>query len=221
MSLKKLLALFIAADVVLGAIAYFVVFYSTPGTYDIANSPLPTTGTLPATSTIALATSTASSTQASTSSAAGLGTPSTSTVTGNPSNAVYATDYAIPYPITWSETDASISVMGASLQGNQFTLKLAVAMGNVLQCVPLNIRLLADEKGDFAAPITQQFTFPETNSCEGAPGATYTDQQIVFDTDSIPFPAFFTTGGVSNIFFQVATTSAGGLNVTIPQASGQ
>ena len=110
--------------------------------------------------------------------------------------------------------------MGATLQGNQLTLNLAIAMGNIAQCIPLNIRMLQDEQGDLAAPITPQFTFPESGACTGAPGATYTDQQVVFTVDPTMFPLFLTTGGASNIFFQIATTTAGGLTVNVPQKSG-
>ena len=175
------------------------------------------------TSSVALATA-ASSTASSSTQSSTIPT-STSTVlsgtpTGNPAQSIYSTDYAIPYPVTWTEGDASISVMGAALQGNQLVLKLAVAVGNTTQCIPLNIRMLLDEQGNLAAPITPQFTFPESGACEGAPGATYTDQQAVFDVDPTAFPLFFTTGGASNIFFQISTTTYGGLNVNIPQTSG-
>ena len=218
MSLKKVFIVLVVLDVVLGIIAYVVVFYSSPGTYDVAALPIPATTILPATSTIALAapSSTATSTETSISSGIGMATTSIGTILGNPSTANYGTAYGIPYPVNWAEGDASISVMAASLQGNQLTFNLVVAMGNTMQCVPLNIRMLVDEQGDLVAPVTPQFTFPESNACQGAPGATYTDQAIVFDVDPTAFPLFFTTGGASNLFFQVATTSDGGLTATIP-----
>jgi hypothetical protein len=224
MSLKKILLIIVVADLVLATIAYFVVFYNTPGTYEVATSPIPTTSTILSSSSIALASGTASSsipTSTATIGSASSSTGATGTSSGNPSQSVYATAYAFPYPLNWSEGDASISIMGAALQGNQLTLELAVAIGNSMQCVPLNVKMLIDEQGDLASPITPQFTFPETNSCEGAPGATYTDQQAIFNVDLTAFPLFFTTGGASNIFFQVATTTDGGVSVTTQNTSGQ
>jgi len=219
MSLRKILLIIVVADLVLATIAYFVVFYNTPGTYEVAMSPLSSANTPPPSSTVPLGTGAASSTPSSTiptsTSTVLSGTPG-----GNPSQSIYNTDYAIPYPVTWTESGAGISVMGASLQGNQLTLKLAVAMGNVEQCIPLNIRLLVNEQGDLAPPVTPQFTFPESGACEGAPGATYTDQQVVFDVDPTISPLFFTTGGASNVFFQISTTTYGGLNVSVLQKSG-
>ncbi len=220
MSLRKILLVIVVIDFVLATIAYFVVFYNTPGTYEVATSPLPTTSTSYPTSSLALATTTVSSTTESSTIPISTSTVTGGTPVGNPSQSIYASDYAIPYPLSWAESDASISIMGATLQGNQLTLNLAIAMGNIAQCIPLNIRMLQDEQGDLAAPITPQFTFPESGACTGAPGATYTDQQVVFTVDPTMFPLFLTTGGASNIFFQIATTTAGGLTVNVPQKSG-
>jgi hypothetical protein len=223
MSFRKILLIIVVVDLVLATLAYFIVFYNTPGTYEVASSPLPTTSTALPSSSIALAdgSDAASSSQSSTiptstSTIVGIGTPA-----GNLAESLYATDYAVPYPLTWAEGDASISIMGASLQGTQLTFELAVAMGDTTQCVPLNIRELVDEKGTLAAPVTPQFTFPETGDCEGAPGATYTDQQVIFSINPAAMPIFFTTGGASNIFFEAATTTDGGLDVSIPSATGQ
>ncbi len=225
MSLKKILLIIAVVDLVLATIAYFVVFYNTPGTYDVATSPLPTTSTVLPSSTLGLApgvgSSTASSTTSSTIPTSTVGAYPTSTPTGNPSQSIYASDYAPPYPVNWIESNASMSIMGASLQGNQLTFELAIAVGDTTQCIPMNMRMLVDEQGDLATPETPQFTFPETNSCEGAPGATYTDQQVVFNVDPTMLPLFFTTGGASNIFFEVATTTGGGLDVSVPSASGE
>lgn len=217
MSLKKILLIIAVVDLVLATIAYFVVFYNTPGTYTVANSPLPAT-TLP-TSTLGFGSSTPSSTIPT--STASVNSPTaSSTPTGNPSQSIYGSDFTPPYPLSWTEGNASLSIMGAELQGNQLIFKLAVAMGNAMACVPLNVRMLIDEEGHLAAPITQQFTFPESDSCNGAPGATYTDQQVVFNVDPTTMPIFFTTGGASNIFFSVATSTDGGLSITRPSASG-
>jgi hypothetical protein len=217
MSFRKILLIIVVLDLVLATFAYFVVFYNTPGTYEIANSPLPSTSTFPASSTIALASTTASSSIPTSSSTI---TSSPSVSSGNPAASSYSTSFGIPYPLTWSEGNTSISIMGTSLQGTQLTFQLAVAIGNTMQCVPLNIRILTDEQGDLAAPITPQFAFPETGNCQGAPGATYTDQQVIFNVNPASGPFFFTTGGASNIFFEVSPKSDGGLNVSIPSTNG-
>ncbi|HVM77243.1 MAG TPA: hypothetical protein VMU07_03770 [Candidatus Paceibacterota bacterium] len=210
MSLKKILSVIALVDLVLALIAYFVVFYNTPGTYVVANSPLPTTSTVLSTSTAATASGTAPSS-----------IPTSTISIGSGSGTAYDTEFTPPYPLNWQESGATISVMGAALQGNQLTLKLAVAMGNAMACIPLNLRMLVDEEGNLAAPLTPQFTFPETDSCNGSPGATYTDQQVVFGVDPTAMPFFFTTGGASNIYFEVTTSSNNGLAVFQPSANGQ
>ena len=56
MSLRKILLTIVVADLVLATIAYFVVFYNTPGTYDVVTSPLSTTSALYPTSTATVGT---------------------------------------------------------------------------------------------------------------------------------------------------------------------
>jgi len=135
---------------------------------------------------------------------------------------VFAANYTAPYPVTWKEDNEQFSLLGASLQSDQLTLTLAIQMGSVVECVPVNVRLIADESGTQKTPDSPaggSFTFPDTQSCTGTPGATYSEQ-LVFTVTGVPSPYLFTTGGASNTFFNVATDTAGNLDVTLPGTSG-
>ncbi len=149
---------------------------------------------------------------------------------GNASNTVatvppgtFASDYSAPYPATWTEGRENFAITGAALQGNQLTLSLAIKMGTAAECVPVNLRLVADESGTLAppnSPASGTFTFPDTQSCNGTPGATYS-QSITFTiAPSAAPPYLFTTSGTSNVFFTVATNTANGLDIVLPGNSG-
>jgi hypothetical protein len=211
--MKRALIILSSIAVGLGIISFFVVFYSG-GTY-LVNSPLPSDSTYA--SSTASTSSTASSTLADASSSA---SSTNGGLSDNSSTlAEYASDYSQP-PIAWSEGAETLSVTGATLSGSQLTLKLSVQMGSAAECVPLNVRLVADEKGNLAAPLNAQFAFPESGTCEGTPGATYGDQEIVFTVDPATLPLVFTTGGTSNKFFELSTTPQGGITIAPPPTSG-
>jgi hypothetical protein len=123
-------------------------------------------------------------------------------------------------PITWTQGNEAISVTGASIAGADLTLDIQVAMGSVAECVPLNVRLIADEQGDLSPPITPQFTFPDSGNCNGTPGETYAAQPIVFTlANPDTFPIILTTGGTANILFEVNQNSDGSLSVQLPPSS--
>lgn len=95
-------------------------------------------------------------------------------------------------------------------------------MGSVPECVPLGLRLVVDEAGTLRAPVVPSnavFNFPDTQSCAGTPGAAYS-QSVIFDMSGAAAPFLLTTGGTTNIFFQVATTSPNGIEVVLPSRSG-
>lgn len=209
--MKLTLIILASAAVVLGLIAFFVVFYGG-GTYAVVSNGSGTFGAGSTSTTPLLALSPPSSTASST-------TLSTLSVASGTS-ASFATNYSSP-PVTWTEGNETMAVEGASFDGvSQLTLMLQVVMGTSTECVPLNLRLLIDEEGDLAAPETTQFTFPESGNCEGASGATYNSVPVIFTVDPTKFPLFITTGGASNIFLEVATTSYGGVEVTLPSTQG-
>lgn len=81
----------------------------------------------------------------------------------------------------------------------------------------MNMRLVTDESGDLETPTPQQFSFPDTNDCNGTPNTMYNTQAISFAMgQNLNAPFLLTTGGGSNIFFEVATTTDGGVSVTLP-----
>ncbi len=88
---------------------------------------------------------------------------------------------------------------------------------------PGNLRLVADESGTLKAPdspASGTFTFPDTKNCNGHSGLTYSEPVTFTIDSSIASPYLFTTGGASNIFFNVATNSVGGVDVALPSHSG-
>ena len=203
--MKRALIILSSLAAILGVISFFVVFYSG-GNY-VVSSPLPSNSTY-STSTAANASSSASSTLANASSTSGSSTL-----------AEYASDYS-QSPVSWGEGAETISITGANLSGSQLTLKLSIQMGSVAECVPMNVRLVANEKGDLTAPLTTQFSFPESGTCQGTPGAAYSNQEIVFTVDPTTLPLVFTTGGTSNKFFELSTTPQGGITIAPPPTSG-
>jgi len=205
MTLKNVLITLASVAVVLGGISFYVVFYGSGGTY-VVTSPLgSSTGGSPSSTAFAFSSSTASSTASSS-----LTTGSSSTIITQ-SGAV---------PITWQEGNETMSITGASLSGTQLTLNVQVQMGSVSECVPMNLRLVTDENGDLAAPLTPQFSFPDSGTCSGTPGETYSDQQVVFTVaDPTAFPFILTSGGTANLIFEVNTDSSGNLSVELPPES--
>jgi hypothetical protein len=97
-----------------------------------------------------------------------------------------------------------------------------VMVGSIPQCVPINVRLISDEQGDMVTPTSPtQTNFPLiTSTCEGTPNTLYPGQPLTFTVDPANMPFLFLTGGTSNIYFEVTTTTSGGLDVAIPQQSG-
>ena len=206
--LKTILVISWSAALALGVLSLIVVFYPA-GSYQ----PV----VVQATSTMTFnGLSSSSTVLASTS--LGLPTTTTSLPPGD-----YATSYTAPYPVTWTQGDESFSVTGASLQANALTVALSVQVGTTADCVPLNLNLVADESGTMQAPSSPagpDFIFPDTGTCEGTPGATYSESVSFTLGTAIPSPFLLTTGGTANVFFEAATTTAGGVTITLPSDSG-
>ncbi len=66
----------------------------------------------------------------------------------------FSSNFSAPYPVTWSEGQSSFAISGATLTGNELTLLVNVTVGEIPQCVPINLRLISDEQGDMAAPTS-------------------------------------------------------------------
>lgn len=209
MNLKNLLITLTSIAVVLGLITFYVVFYANTGTY-VVNSDTSTNNVF-SSSTANLASSTASSTSSLASSSA---SSSIGTAAGQ-----FTSNYSTP-PITWTQGNEAMSVTNATLSGTQLTLELQIIMGSVAECVPLNLKLVADEKGTLAPPVTTQFTFPDSGTCAGTPGETYSDQQVIFSVDPSALPLILTTGGTPNTLLEINTTSTNGLIIELPPSAG-
>lgn len=200
--------------VVLGIITYFSLFFGpqivqpnqiAQNSQAAQNSPQ--------------STSTASSTATSSAFLGGGGAGST-TDTSSPQ--VYQTTLTAPYPITWTEGQPQLAIMGATLQDDQLVLNVNIQMGAVAQCVPINLRLITDEQGNMLAPnapATQNFPLAPDGTCQGNPQSAYSEN-VTFTVNTANTPFLFSTGDPANAFFEIATTSAGGLQVIVPQKNG-
>ncbi|MGC9968545.1 MAG: hypothetical protein ABSC29_02325 [Minisyncoccia bacterium] len=204
--LKITLLVFSAVAVALGILTALILFFPTgsyepvivrgPGAVSFSNFPSSTTS----------------------SSASNASTTPISMIPGN-----FASEYPPPYPVTWAEGHETFSITGAAFQGNQITFSLAIEMSSVSECVPANLRLVTDESGTLeppSSPAGSTFTFPDTQNCGGTPGATYSQSVTFAVGPSVAVPFLFTTGGASNVFFTVATDTAGSVDVALPSRSG-
>lgn len=137
-------------------------------------------------------------------------------------SATFSSVFSSPYPVAWAEGQSSFAISGATLTGDQLTVMVNVTVGDIPQCVPINVRLISDEEGDMAAPSspTQTNFLLSTSTCEGTPNTLYSAEPLVFTVDPANMPFLFLTGGTSNIYFEIATTTNGGLDVSIPQQTG-
>lgn len=212
--LKILLTTLTIMAFILVIAAFYVVFMADSGTYVVSSDLGPNSAIF------------SSSTQSSTPN----GTPATassSAASGGatqgsaPSSTASSTPTENSGSVSWTQGSETLSVIGATVSGSQLTLYTQVAMGSSAECVPLTIRLIADEQGDLSPPATQQFTFPDSGSCTGTAGETYAAQPIVFTLPAPDaFPAVFTTGGNANLLFEVDQNADGTLTVQPPPSAG-
>jgi hypothetical protein len=183
-----------------------VVFYAGGGTYVISSNLGSNAGIF------------ATSTNGATTPAGGAASSTASSTLALASSSASSTATSIAAPaVTWTQGNEALSVINASAAGSQLTLGVQVTMDSVAECVPLTLRMIADEQGDLSPPITPQFTFPDTGTCTGTPGETYSAQPIVFTLpDPATFPIILTTGGAANVLFEVTQNPDGSLNVQLP-----
>jgi len=215
----KLRNILITLSIVAGVlviITFYVVFYSGSGTYVVSSLNSQDAGIFGSGNASAtIASGTASSTLAFTSSST-----SSSTTSSTDIGAASSTDIGSA-PVTWTQGNETMTITDATVSGAQLTLGVQIAMGSATECVPLTMRLIADEQGDLSPPITPQFSFPDTGTCNGTAGETYSAQPVVF-TLSNPgvFPILLTTGGTANTLFEVMQNTDGSLSVQLPGQSG-
>jgi hypothetical protein len=209
----KIVLIFLGSlAVILGIFAYFAVFGPPTGSYAV--SPI---GNASSDATNAAPFVFASSTIASGTTATGSDTSSSSS--GSAGDGSFASVFSTP-TLSWHEGNAKLSITGVSLDNAQMTFALSIQTGAAPECVPLNLRLIADEEGDLTPPNPSSFTFSDSGNCNGAPNETYPDQTAIFTVDPARFPLLFTTGGSSNIFFEVVTSTNSNLSVIFPGTSG-
>ncbi len=212
MDLKKILIVFASIAAILGVAAIFVVFYN------------PNISVIPGNTTSSSLFSVMKNNVSSTIKGIGnafSGNQSSTTATENQSTTAaitqFSNTYAWPYPLQWTEGESTLVITSAAIQENKLTLGVVVHIGNTSECVPANIGLVIDESGNLGTPTPSQFSFPDTNSCNGTANMTYDPQIISFTLDNtITPPLLLTTGGASNIFFEIATTTSGGINISLP-----
>jgi len=206
MSLKTILITLSCIAIVFCLITFYVVFYGGNGTYVVSSVSGPNAEIF--------ATSAASGTASSATSSTLVLQPIPASSTAASSTQLGAT------PVTWTQGNETLSATGATISGSQLTLDVQVTMGSVGECVPLDLRMIADEQGDLSPPATSQFTFPDTGTCNGTPGETYSAQPVIFALPSpVAFPIILTTGSTANILFEVTQNSDGSLNVQLPPNS--
>jgi len=149
-----------------------------------------------------------------------------------PKNSLIHKDFSYPYPISWTwkeeirEADFSLTAVSlgertipSSVQSssyisgdkvNALTLyfKINTHWEDVGVCLPTEFRMILNEEGDTAAPINNRFNIecPMGNR-------TYSDQEVIFVVPGPQEEFILTTGGKSNIFFNVMAYRVGDLKV--------
>ena len=210
-NLKIVLGVLVCIAVVLGIVAYFMIFGT--GTHVIQPG---STGTAENSSTTTVFVFPSSTTPTS------LTEGNASSSASSTSFGTFSSNFPAPYSVAWSEGQSEFAIAGASLTGNELTLLVNVTMGDLPQCIPINVRLISDEEGDMVAPTSPSaINFPlSTTTCEGTPNTIYPNEPLTFTVDPTNMPLLLTTGGTSNVYFEVSTTTDGGLDVALPQQSG-
>jgi hypothetical protein len=210
-NLKTILIIAICVAVVLGVTSYLVIF----GTGTQVVQPNNDVTSSSSAATFVFPSSTPSSSLIALGNASG--TNASGTITGT-----FASNFSAPYPVAWTEGQSSFAISGATLTGNELTLLVNVTVGDIPQCVPINLRFISDEEGDMTAPTSPtEMNFPlSTSTCEGTSNTLYPEEPLTFTVDPTNAPFLLMTGGTSNIYFEVTTTTNGGLDVSIPQQSG-
>lgn len=210
--MKAVLVTMACIAVILGIVTYFVIFGT--GTQIVQPASI-SSSTSSSVATFVFPSSTASS------SFLGVGSATSSNASGTLSGP-FSSNFSAPYPVTWSEGQSSFAISGATLTDDELTLLINVTVGDIPQCVPINLRLISDEEGDMAAPTSPiQTNFPlSTSTCEGTSNTTYPSEPLTFTVDPANTPFLFLTGGTSNVYFEVTPNADGSLTVAIPQQSG-
>ncbi len=218
--MKLAFIVLISLAVVLGFITYFALFsgpqYVQPAE-TAQNTQVAPISIQPAASTTSSSMSAFIGGTSSNVGASGIGIDNAS------ASPVYQTMFSAPYPITWSEGEPQLSIMGATLQANQLILSVNIQMGQTAQCVPVNLRLITDEEGDMQAPdapASPNFPLAPDGTCQGDSETAYSESVTFTINASTSMPFLLSTGDPANGFFEIATTTGNGLQVDVPQKNG-
>lgn len=79
--------------------------------------------------------------------------------------------------------------------------------------IPLNLKRLLNEAGEFQSPNTKGFVFPDSGGDFGRPNQIYENQKVIFVVPEGTKEFNITTGGKTNIFFTVTVQLDGTLKV--------
>ena len=136
----KILIILLILVIVLGILAYFTVF--TPGTYQFsASNTAPASGTL-SFATLANGSGTSNGNNPNSNASSG----PNAFVGASSAQSAYSSTYSYPYVLNWNEGQNDFSVTGAAFDGAALTLLLKVQVGNVGGCLPVDLRLVTNER---------------------------------------------------------------------------
>jgi hypothetical protein len=127
-----------------------------------------------------------------------------------------STNFDYPYPVTWMEDGIEFSLTEAAI-GDMYdatnptkgvfygiALYLKVKTFNdSASWAELNLREEINEQGDLVLPVTKQFVFQPSGGAGVSKNAVYNDQKVIFEEKTLKKVYSFTTGGTSNIYFQI------------------
>ena len=218
-SVKTALVVLWSAALAFLVLTFIAVFYP-PGEAGPTTLPFSLSSSTPGMATTTATTTAIAAQNPAPTSSATSSAGATSTVTAT-APGEFASEYSTP-PVAWQDSGAQFSLTGASLSGNELTLTLAIQIGDSPACIPANLRLVANETGALRAPDSPaggEFTFPDTQSCNGTPGAVYS-ASVTFSVDGVAPPYLLTTGGAANQYFFAATSTDGGVNISLPATQG-
>jgi hypothetical protein len=148
-------------------------------------------------------------------------------------------DFLYPYPLAWTwdngvkQADFSLTaislgerIIPSFIQSSTYKLgdkinaltlyfKINTHWEDVGVCLPTEFRIILNEEGDMVAPINNRFTV----ECPMGE-RTYSDQEVIFVVPESQKKFTLTTGGESNIFFEIIVDKSGDLKVEKIVSSG-
>lgn len=145
-----------------------------------------------------------------------------------------------PYPVSWTENwsgtastqfsltgisvgTTTISGPGVTKTGTIYATQLTFKANNIVrqsQCAPLYVRRVLNEEGDIGAPIESTWRPSQSLTACVSENQTYSGVNVTFEIDPSEKEFLFTTGGNSNVYFQVYLLPDGKISVEVPPTQG-